>query len=70
MRHFPIVLCVSALTCGYATLASAGAPGSLAFTFDLLGPCTQGSCTGTHPTDIGLNLTGKPTVLKIRLRTY
>jgi len=58
MRHFPIVLCVSALTCGYATLASAGTPGSLAFTLDLVGPCTQGSCTGTHPTDIDLTLTG------------
>lgn len=60
MRYFPIVLCVSALCSGYASLASAGAPGSLSFTFDLLGPCTPSGCTpGTqHPTDIDLNLTG------------
>lgn len=57
MRHFPIVMCVSALSCGYASLAGAGVPGSLSFTFDLLGPCVQGTCSGTHPTDISLGLT-------------
>ena len=59
MRQLPIVLCVSALTCGYASSALAGAPGSLAFTFDLLGPCAQGgSCSVVHPTDIAITGTG------------
>ena len=54
MRHFPIVLCVSA-TLGYASLAGAGT-NPLAFTLDLTAPCAGGVCSGTHPTDIALNL--------------
>jgi hypothetical protein len=54
MRHFPTVLCVSA-TLGYASLAAAGT-NPLAFTLDLTAPCTGGVCSGTHPTDVALNL--------------
>jgi len=55
MRHFPIALCVSA-TLGYASLAAAAGTGPLAFTLDLMAPCSAGACTGTHPTDIALDL--------------
>jgi len=50
------VLCASVAACGFVPLAGAATNPPLSFTLDLLGPCTQSGCTGTHPTDIGLNL--------------
>ena len=56
MRHLPIVLCASAATLGYASLASAGNP--LTFTLDLTAPCTSSGCAAQtkHPGDIALSL--------------
>ena len=54
MRHPSFILYASIAACGYTALASATTP-PLAFTLDLFGPCTQSSCTGSHPTDIGVN---------------
>ncbi len=57
MRHLSFVLCASIAACGYGSLANAVTNPPLTFTLDLLGPCnTQGVCSGTHPTDINLNL--------------
>jgi uncharacterized repeat protein (TIGR01451 family) len=57
MRHLPLVLCASVVACGYGSLASAVTNPPLTFTLDLLGPCTATGCSGSHPTDIGLDLT-------------
>ncbi|HZP65218.1 MAG TPA: hypothetical protein VFB32_02825 [Rudaea sp.] len=55
MRQLFLVMCV-AVGCAYASLAGAGTSGPpLAFTIDLLGPCTANGCSGTHPTDIGIS---------------
>ena len=56
MRHLSYVLCASIAACGYSALALATPP-PLAFTLDLLAPCTPAACgTAVHATDIGLNI--------------
>ena len=54
--RFSFVLCASIAACGLVPLAGAAASPPLAFTLDLLAPCTQGVCAGSHPTDIDLNV--------------
>lgn len=55
MRQFPIALCIAIAGCGFATSAGAVNP-PLTFTLDLLAPCSVGPCTGSHPTDVNLQL--------------
>jgi hypothetical protein len=57
MRHLSYVLCASIAACGFSAPGLATTNPPLAFTLDLLSPCTPGGCgTSVHATDIGLNI--------------
>jgi hypothetical protein len=57
MRHLSYVLCTSIVACGFSAPGLAATNPPLAFTLDLLSPCTPSSCGATtNATDIGLNL--------------
>ncbi len=57
MRHLSYVLCASIAACGFSAPGLATTNPPLAFTLDLLSPCTPTDCAGTnHATDIELNI--------------
>ena len=57
MRHLSYVLCASIAACGFSAPGQAAPSPPLAFTLDLLSPCTPAGCGATHhATDIGLDI--------------
>lgn len=56
MRQFRITLCAVVASCGFVASAGAVTPPPLTFTLDLLAPCSGGTCTGIHSTDVNLQV--------------
>jgi hypothetical protein len=46
-----VLLCTTGAACGIASQAFGQTASPLAFTLDLMAPCSGNTCTGTHPTD-------------------
>jgi hypothetical protein len=53
MRHLLIWLCTTGAACGFTSQAFGQTASPLAFTLDLMAPCSGSTCNGTHPTDSG-----------------
>jgi len=56
MRHLFIVLCITGAACGITSQVNAQTAPPLAFSLDLLAPCTSSACSGTHPTDAAFQI--------------
>jgi len=53
--HLIVLLCTTAAACGF-TSEGFGQASPLAFTLDLTAPCSETTCSGTHPTEAGFQL--------------